>query len=79
MADQRVTWVTTAAGRPNEAAVSRTVEAGVYNGNNFDRTAEVRDQAMVAFECCSNTIIRYMALPQHKKIPQPAEGSTYTS
>jgi hypothetical protein len=79
MADQRATWVTVAAGRPDEAAMSRSVEAGVYDGNDFDRTAKVGGCATVAFECCSNIMIRYMALPQHKKIPQPPEGSTYTS
>jgi len=42
VADQRATCVTITAGRPNEAAMSRAVEARVYNGNNFDRIAKVR-------------------------------------
>jgi ubiquitin-conjugating enzyme E2 variant len=34
-------------------------------------------EGLVLRECRCLYVCRYMALPQHKKLPQPAEGSTY--
>ena len=57
--------------------MSVPVEAREYDGNNFDRAEEV---SMSAVTLGSLLILayRFMALPQHKKLPQPPEGSTFT-
>ena len=57
-----------------------TVEEGFHDGDNSDRVEEVRARSYRPRS--SNDVRadqdRFMALPQHKKLPQPAEGSTYT-
>lgn len=60
-----------------KATLSVTVEKRIYDGNYSHRAAQVGTDihyldALKLIEIC-----RYMALPQHKKLPQPAEGTTF--
>lgn len=72
-------WWADNIGRSREIAVPCPMEARVHHGNHSDRIAEVgyREKPSLQKMCADCAWLRYMALPQHKKLPQPAEGSTF--
>ena len=66
-------------GGPYKVAMSVTVEKRQYHGDHSYRAAEVSKDAHRSTTpmLANKEISRYMALPQHKKLPQPAEGTTF--
>ena len=56
--------------------MSIPMEEGEYNGDHLDRVEEVSCLATLCQKFLTRAL-RFMALPQHKKLPQPPEGSTF--